>query len=53
MNLSVKYLFLYLNVRYHCPIFGPKLVPLADVTVPVFDFNSLGFCGNELNNFAT
>ena len=26
-------------------------MPLADVTVHVFDFNSLGFCGNELNFF--
>ena len=34
----------------HIPT-GPKAVPLADVTVHVFDFSRFGFCDKESKNF--
>ena len=50
MNIYVKCFFPCLNMRQYCPIV-PISLPLADVTVCVFDFRSFGFCSRELKNF--
>ena len=47
----MKYLFPNWNVRSHWPI-GPKLAPLADVTLCVCTFDNLGFWGGDLKIFS-
>ena len=51
MNLSVNCLFPNQNVMSHWPT-GPKLAPLADMTLCVCTFNNWGVWGNDLKNFS-
>ena len=51
MNLQVNCLFPKLNVRSHWPI-GPKLAPLAHVTLGIYTFSNWGVCGNDLRNLS-
>ena len=51
MNLSVNCLFPNLYVRSHFPI-GPKLAPLAYVTLCMWTFSKGGAYGNDVKNLS-